>query len=81
MAYNQLSLAKFGFKNSINADEKNNSVCKTKKGKASTLNYEENKRIWTFVASWIECLPSIADSDCGLICCVAETQTSNKIFL
>ena len=70
MAYQQLGLAKFGFKNSINTVENNTSV----KRKAFKLNYEENKRIWT------ECFPSFADSDHSLICSiclVGETQTSN----
>ena len=67
MAYQQLGLAKFGFKNSINTDENNNSVCKTEKRKASKLNYEENKRI------------QMENSNCGQIysiCHVGETQTS-----
>ena len=52
-------------------------IVRQKKRKVFNLNYEENKRIRMFVASWMEHFPGLADSDRGLICCVWEIQTSN----
>jgi len=78
MADSQVGLAKFGFKNSIDVNDK--SVRNTEKRKASKLSYAETKIIRTFVPSWTERFPGIADLDRGLICTIyrdGETEISN----
>ena len=78
MAYKQISLAKFDFKNRT-SDKNNNDRGKSEKRKINKNIYEAEVRCMTFVASWSKQFPGIEDAANGVVCSVCLGSTKRRL--